>query len=294
MRAYLLVDVGLLADILQKWRSVLHETYGLDITHYVSLPGYAFDSFLKSTEAKIEQPSEPDLYHLERDNVRGGFTTVVEPQAVANNHHINPDFNPERDTPSHIIYLDKNSLYPTVMCRPLPERNLKKLSVEERKEWLRTHDITNVETDGSVGYWFRCDLHTIEPDVARSTDEFPLHIHHMDIDSEQHLSEHSKAFMAKTGCRLPRVTRKLVGSHCAQNGILTTLPMLQFYLGKGGKIAEIHDIYQFTQSTFLKEFMEGNIKARREASGKILQKAYKVISNSIFGRNKKSLRRTSL
>lgn len=70
--------------------------------------------------------------------------------------------------------------------------------------------------------------------------------------------------------------------------------MLQFYLGKGGKIAEIHDIYQFTQSTFLKEFMEGNIKARREASGKILQKAYKVISNSIFGRNKKSLRRTSL
>ena len=53
MLAYLTVDLGLLADIVENWRHVLHEIYGLEITHYVSFPGYAFHSFLKSTEVKI-------------------------------------------------------------------------------------------------------------------------------------------------------------------------------------------------------------------------------------------------
>ena len=34
----------------------------------------------------------------------------------------------------------------------------------------------------------------------------------------------------------------------------------------------------------MKDFIEGNLKARREASNKINQKAFKMISNSIFGR----------
>ena len=75
MIADLLVAMGLFTDIMKNWRKVLHEIYGLDLTHYVSLPGYAFDSFLKSTNAKIEQPYNPELYTLVKSNVRGGFTT---------------------------------------------------------------------------------------------------------------------------------------------------------------------------------------------------------------------------
>ena len=196
MIAYLLVDLGLLTDIMENWRKVLYEIYGLDLTHYVSLPGYAFDSFLKSTNAKFEQPSNPELYTTVRSNVRGGFTTVVQPQVVANNQHINPDFNPETEIPHHIVYLDKNSLYPGVMCKPLPEKDFRKLSPEEREEWLSTNDIQNMETEGSVGYWIQCDLSPIDPELARMTDEFPLHIHHMHINTEQHLSDYTKSLIS--------------------------------------------------------------------------------------------------
>lgn len=59
---------------------------------------------------KTKQPTNPELYYLVKDNVGGGLTTVVQPQPVANNIHINPDFNPERDTPRYIVKLDKKSV----------------------------------------------------------------------------------------------------------------------------------------------------------------------------------------
>lgn len=90
----------------------MRDIYELDITHYVSLPGFSFDSLLKTTKAKLEQPSDAELYHILRKNVRGGFTTVVQRHAVANTYHINSDFNPETDTQSHIVHFDNNSHCP--------------------------------------------------------------------------------------------------------------------------------------------------------------------------------------
>ena len=83
----------------------------------------------------------------------------------------------------------------------------------------------------------------IDPEVARITDEFPLHIHHMNINTERDLSDYTKSLIAKTGYKFPQEMRKLVGSHLPVNNVLITLPMMQFYLRMGGKIARVHDIY---------------------------------------------------
>ncbi len=47
IRLYCEIDVGLLADTYLKYRSYLHEFYGLDVAHYVSLSSYAYDAFFK-------------------------------------------------------------------------------------------------------------------------------------------------------------------------------------------------------------------------------------------------------
>ena len=49
IKLYFEVDVGLLADPYLKYRSCLHEFYGLDVAHYISLFSYVYDAFLKST-----------------------------------------------------------------------------------------------------------------------------------------------------------------------------------------------------------------------------------------------------
>lgn len=76
----------------------------------------------------IEQLSNLELYHIIRAKVSSGFMTVVQMQVMANNYHVNPEFNPNADTPRHIVYLDKNSFYPGVVCHPLPERDFRKLT----------------------------------------------------------------------------------------------------------------------------------------------------------------------
>ncbi|XP_068227372.1 uncharacterized protein [Palaemon carinicauda] len=47
-----------------------YDKYGLDLPHYVSLPSYAFDSFLKMSEIELDHVYDEELYNLIRHNAR--------------------------------------------------------------------------------------------------------------------------------------------------------------------------------------------------------------------------------
>ncbi len=140
---YLLIDVALLADVLQENRKILRKDFHLDPAHYLTLPSYSLDAMLKCTKVQIELLSTLDGYNFFDTDpkirkkhagdpkyngaIRGGITQVVMRHAKANNVYMGDKFKDEvKDfVQQFITYLDANSLYPTAMKMLLPDGNFK-------------------------------------------------------------------------------------------------------------------------------------------------------------------------
>jgi len=281
LECYLRTDVGLLADVITEWRSMLAEKYDLDIVNYVSLPGYAYDAFLKMTKTNLELISDPELARKIEQSVRGGLTTCVRPLTVAKNSLVNPHHDPQKESSTYILYLDFNSLYATVMSEKLPYGNIRKLPPCEKSEFIAS-GLTNHDESGDIGHWVVADLR-VPPEVARKTDDLPLLIHHMNIRN-QDISPYNKQLLASQNRRLPRKNQKLVASHLPQKDHLILLKHLQLLIDLGVEVERVSDVYEFSQREFLSPFIHENIKARREATDKAQQLCFKTLSNSVFGR----------
>ena len=280
MLAYLRVDVGLLSDFFQEWRKILMDKYKLDIIRYVSLAGYAYDAFLKNTETVLDLIHDPELCKLIQGNIRGGLTTVVKPLHIAKNHRVDSNFDGGQS--SYITYLDFNSLYPTVMCKPMPLSDIEKMTDTEMKKFLDV-GIENHEVEGEYGYWIYCDMKPIRPDVARKTDELPLTLTHKIIEHED-LSPYNQDYLFMENRKNPKKNKKLVASHEEHKLVLHTLKFLQLLLDLGAEVDKVHAVYRYKQTKYLEPFIQGNVEARKNSISKYKQSAFKCISNSIFGK----------
>ena len=76
----------------------------------------------------------------------------------------------------------------------------------------------------------------------------------------------------------------MIAHHLGVKDYLISLPLLQFLLSKGLKIDKVRKVYKFKQSSFLKSFIENNIKRRAQANNPFIKNAIKLINNAIYGR----------
>ena len=116
-----------------------------------TLPNYAFDAMLLKTAIEIDQATEPDMYLMFEQGVRGMTSMISHRYAKANNKYMTGYV--EDYVISHIIYLDANNLYGKAMSEKLPYGNLK---------WMKNFDedfILNFDSDGDTGLFVKCDLH---------------------------------------------------------------------------------------------------------------------------------------
>ncbi|XP_068232494.1 uncharacterized protein [Palaemon carinicauda] len=279
---YLIVDTRLLGDILIWWRDILYSKYGLDLPHYVSLPSYAFDSFLKMSNIELDHVYDEELYNLIRHNVRGGFTSVVRQSFTANNREINSSFNPDLHQSSYILYLDFNSLYATVMTINLPSGGIRKLSDEEKDLFLG-RGIENFITNKDKGYWLLVTTKVPLDEVARATAELPLCLSHEEV-TFRNLSPYCKNVLEREGGQMGVKCKKLMATHRSKKEYLISLPLLQLYMDLGLELEAVHSIYEFNQSAYMNDFMKTNIEARTAATSSTEKKAFKAMSNCVFGK----------
>ena len=61
---YLLIDVLLLADVSERFRSMTLEYYGLYACHFYTTPGLAWQAALKMSGICLDLLTEPDTYNL--------------------------------------------------------------------------------------------------------------------------------------------------------------------------------------------------------------------------------------
>ena len=99
----------MLADVFENFRNKCIEIYELDPTHFLSVPGLAWEACLKKTGVKLELLTDNDMLLMVEEGIRGGMCQAVYRYAKANNKYMkNYDKNIES---SYLMYLDANNLY---------------------------------------------------------------------------------------------------------------------------------------------------------------------------------------
>ena len=260
---YLNLDVAFLADIYLQWRSVLMDLFKLDCLYFLTLASFAIEAMYYICSVSLDSISDPNLYHIINKNIRGGFCSVGQRHVIANNKDTNPNFDARHMESNYLLYVDFNSLYPTIMSQfKLPTGDFVELNDEELNEFMK-QDLTQVDVEGDTGYYVYCDIKPIRPEIIDKSDDFPLLLSPMNIQQEQ-ISEFSCKLLEDKNMKLPLNNTKLVAHHCDVKNYLITLPLLQFLISQGVEIEKVHKVIKFKQGFFLKNFIDENICMRAQ------------------------------
>ena len=106
---YVTTDTLFLADVFERFRNFCIENYGLDPAHYISLPSFAWDSFLAMTGVKLELIKDQEMFEFVESGQRGGIAMIAHRYAKAN-HELLEDFDPN-EPKEWLMYWDANNLY---------------------------------------------------------------------------------------------------------------------------------------------------------------------------------------
>ena len=63
-----------------------------------------------------------------------------------------------------------------------------------------------------------------------------------------------------------------------------SFPLLHLSCELGVIISKVHEIYSLTQKSYLKDFINTNIEAKKNAVASDVKKLYKTFSNATFGK----------
>ena len=74
---YLKTDVILLSNVFEAFRSTCLKHYGLDLAHFYTSPGLAWQACLKHTGTELELLTDPDMLLMFERGIRGGITQPV-------------------------------------------------------------------------------------------------------------------------------------------------------------------------------------------------------------------------
>ena len=107
-----------LAGVFEGFTNVCLEKYKLDPAYYLTSAALAWDGMLKVTGVEIELLTDPNMYLFFEEGIRGGVSSAMKRYSKANNVYMKEN-DPEKPD-VFIEYLDKNSLYATMLCKPLP------------------------------------------------------------------------------------------------------------------------------------------------------------------------------
>lgn len=257
---YLKLDVLLLSDVFQEFRSFCFNTYQLDCANYITLPSFAFDAFLKMTKVEIDLFTDYDMTLMINSAIRGGISQCSLRYAAANNPNI-PDTYDETEPSSFIQYLDVTALYSYTMCKSLPYGQYR---------WVDTNDLENLNVceiadDADIGYILEVDL------------LYPKHLEYSHSDLP---------FCAES--KIPPLPDskhpKLLTTLEDKKKYVIHFAVLKQAIRQGLILKKIHRAIRFKQRPFLKPFIQLNAKLRKEASNDFHRDLLKLISNACYGK----------
>jgi len=259
---YVKLDVTLLCDVMEEFRNTCFTAYGLDPLHSYTSPGLAWQAMLKENKCNIQLLTDIDMVLMIESGVRGGLTQAVTRHVKANNKYL-PDFDPGKES-IYLGYFDANNLYGWAMSKPLPYGDF---------EWVNPdhiNDIVNIPKDGATGYILDCDF------------EYPetLHDQHYDFP-----------LLAKTETPPTGKHPKLMMTLQDKKRYVAHFWVVQQAIQLGLRITKIHRVLKFSQSCWLKPYIDSNTRRRAAATTNFQKDFFKLMNNSIFGKTLENKRK---
>jgi hypothetical protein len=182
---YLKTDV-FLADVFQNFRAMAMSVYHLDPAHHYPLPGFSWDAFLLQTCVTLDLITDPEIYLMLENSIRGGISTITHRHAKANNPLL-PDYDSSLPK-SYLMYLDCNNLYGKAMTECLPTGNFRFLSEAE----VDNFDLDSVDDFSRKGCVLEVDLE-YPPELHDKHNDYPLAAERLTVSKEM-LSPYCNSF----------------------------------------------------------------------------------------------------
>ena len=114
---YVQRDTLLLADVFENFRNKCIKIYQLDLAHFLSAPGLAWQACLKKTKVELKLLTNTDMLLMVEKETRSGIGQAIHRYGKANNKCMkNYDKN---IMSSYLAYLDANNLYGWTMSQKL-------------------------------------------------------------------------------------------------------------------------------------------------------------------------------
>lgn len=252
---YLKTDVLLLADVFEKFRKICFSIYNLDCAWYMTAPSFSLDACLKYTKVKLELLSDIEMLDFIKKGIRGGISQSSCRFAEANNKYTkNYDSNAHES--NFLMYYDANNLYGWAMSQPLPYGNF---------EWInpKTFDISELKSTSDKGYILEVDL------------DYPNNLHDLHNDLP---------FCVENICPPNGKVKKLISNFWSKNKYVIHGNNLLQAIEHGLKLKSIHRILKFSQSTWLKKYIDLNTEMRTKSTNEFEKDFYKLMNNCIYGK----------
>ena len=233
---YVQSDTLLLADVFENFRDMSIKEYELDPSHFLSLPGLAFQACLKKTNIELELLTDYDMLLMVEEGIRGGICHSIHRYAKANNKYMKNYNNNEES--SHIQYLDANDPYGWAMSKKLAVNGFKWTDNDEINEEF----IKNYNENDNKGYILEVDV------------KCPKRLHEL----------HSDLLFLSERMKIDKCN-KLVCNLFNKKKYVAHINSSKQALNHGSKLKKIHRIIEFNQEAWLKPYIDMNTELRKAA-----------------------------
>ena len=281
MISYLHLDVFLLADVFEEFRSVTLKEDGLDPVHFISLPGLSYQSAFKMTGETIHLLQDAEMYSLFERGIRGGLTFV--------NKHLTVS-----DTNVHLAYIDQNNLYGSALSKPLPHSEFTWLGSDDIKYFSNPDNILKLDDEGEWGYLFEVDL-DYPQSIHDTTSDFPLAPESgyvtADMFSPYMTSFREEINKAQGSTKSFKPCRKLLLTQYNKKDYIVHFCILKFYLKMGLILCDVKRVIRFKQKRWVQRYIDYNSKKRSQAKNSFEKDYYKLKNNSLFGKMMEDVRK---
>ena len=282
---YVITDVLLLADVLEKYRAMCWTRMGLEALRYVSLPALTFDACLKLTRQKIQIVKDIDILQFIESGIRGGISVISHRHAEANSPLMS-SYDPS-EPESHLLYIDANNLYGHAMSQKVPVDEIKWVDGETVESWT-ADNLMAMDPNASHSYILEVDLE-IPESIHDSTSDYPLCPEKLKINEDM-ISPKSREIRVQRGCGGKFVAEKLAPNLLPKREYVVHLRNLQFYLSKGARLTGVRRAISFRQEAWIAPYIAGNTALRQEAVDEFERDFFKLLNNAFFGKTMENVR----
>ncbi|KAE9543657.1 hypothetical protein AGLY_002053, partial [Aphis glycines] len=255
------IDVLLLTDIMENFRDISLKKYKLDPLWYYTTPGFAWDSMLRMTKVKLDLLTDIDQILMFESGIRGGLSQCSQRYSKANNKYMGDKLKKKEES-IFLQYLDANNLYGWAMSKYLPTGDFKWVNN------LNNFDVMGISDESPKGYILEVDL-SYSKELHDLHSDFPL-------APEKHFDDE----------QLP----KLLTSLYDKKKYIIHYETLKLYIKLGLKITKIHRVLEFSQSPWLKVYIDFNTDFRSKAKNEFEKDYFKLMNNSVYGRTMMNVR----